>query len=105
MQNVIRSRVNTSSQEFRENYEHNKRLVEEFKEILERVRNERSERAVQLQRKRGKMLARERVMALIDPESPFFELSPLAAYGMYDNEVPQAGIITGVGVVGGGKWL
>ena len=46
---------------------------------------------------RGKLLPRERVRALLDPGSPFLELSPLAAYGMYDGEVPAAGIITGIG--------
>jgi len=46
-------------------------------------------------------LARERIQKLIDPDTPFLELSPLAAYGMYDNEVPQAGIITGIGIVEG----
>ncbi len=101
MSHVIRSRISTSSKEFRSNYEHNRKLVEEFKRILDEVRTVRSQRAVELQRKRGKLLARERVMRLLDADSPFFELSPLAAYNMYDNEVPQAGIITGVGVVEG----
>ncbi len=50
---------------------------------------------------RGKMLPRERVEALLDPGSPFLELSPLAAHGMYGNEVPSAGIITGIGRVAG----
>src|SRR6266478_6644917 len=50
---------------------------------------------------RGKMLPRERVRALLDPGSPFLELSQLAAYGMYDGAVPAAGIITGIGRVMG----
>ncbi len=50
---------------------------------------------------RGKLLARERVAGLIDPGSPFLELSQLAAFGMYDDEVPAAGIITGIGRIGG----
>jgi 3-methylcrotonyl-CoA carboxylase beta subunit len=50
---------------------------------------------------RGKLLPRERVAALIDPGSPFLELSQLAAYGLYNNEVPAAGIVTGIGRVSG----
>ena len=50
---------------------------------------------------RGKLLPRERVRLLLDPGSPFLELSPLAAYGMYDGEVPAAGIITGIGRITG----
>ena len=50
---------------------------------------------------RGKLLPRERVRALLDPGSPFLEFSQLAAYGMYDGEVPAAGIITGIGRIMG----
>ncbi|WP_414069547.1 carboxyl transferase domain-containing protein, partial [Staphylococcus aureus] len=50
---------------------------------------------------RGKLLPRERVRALLDPGSPFLELSPLAAHGMYDDGAPGAGIITGIGRVDG----
>ncbi len=50
---------------------------------------------------RGKLPARERVAALIDPGSPFLELSQLAAFGMYGNEAPAAGIVTGIGCVAG----
>src|SRR3954452_6240493 len=50
---------------------------------------------------RGKLLARDRVDRLLDPGSPFIELSPLAATGMYDDAVPAAGIVTGVGRVSG----
>ena len=50
---------------------------------------------------RGKLLPRERVEQLVDPASPFLELSPLAADGMYDGEAPAAGVITGIGRVSG----
>ncbi len=98
---VIRSNIKTNSPEFKENYEFNKAKVEEFKRILEEVRYKRDEKAVKLHRQRGKLLARERIEKLIDPGTPFLELSPLAAYGMYNNEVPQAGIITGIGIIEG----
>jgi 3-methylcrotonyl-CoA carboxylase beta subunit len=50
---------------------------------------------------RGKLLTRDRIDALIDRGSPFLELSPLAAFGMYDNDAPAAGVVTGVGRVNG----
>src|SRR5246127_2483720 len=52
---------------------------------------------------RGKLLARERVRLLLDPGSPFLELSAFAAYGMYDDAVPAAGIVTGIGRISGGE--
>ena len=60
-----------------------------------------SERARARHVERGKLLPRDRVNALVDPSSPFLELSPLAAHGLYGGEAPGAGIITGVGRVAG----
>ena len=60
-----------------------------------------SERSRKRHTERGKLLPRERVMRLIDPGSPFLELSPLAAHGMYDDDIHAAGIITGIGRVSG----
>ena len=59
------------------------------------------ERSRQRHLARNKLLPRDRVAGLIDPGSPFLELSQLAAYGLYDNEVPSAGIVTGIGRVSG----
>ena len=50
---------------------------------------------------RGKLLPRERVMQLLDPGTPFLELSPMAAYGLYDDEINGAGLITGIGQIEG----
>ncbi|MGB0364081.1 MAG: carboxyl transferase domain-containing protein, partial [bacterium] len=55
----------------------------------------------QLHQSRGKLLPRERVNQLLDSGSPFLEISPMAAFGLYENEVPAAGIICGIGRVGG----
>jgi 3-methylcrotonyl-CoA carboxylase beta subunit len=76
-------------------------LVADLSEKLAAVARGGSERARQRHVDRGKLLPRDRVDALVDPSSPFLELSPLAAYGMYDDEAPAAGIITGVGRVSG----
>ena len=59
------------------------------------------ERMMVRHRERGKIPARDRIDMLIDPLSPFLELSPLAAWGLYDNAVPSAGIVTGIGTVRG----
>ncbi len=76
-------------------------LVAELRERLATVRRGGSEASRERHIKRGKLLVRDRVDRLVDPGSPFLELSPLAAYGMYDDAVPSAGIVTGVGRVAG----
>jgi 3-methylcrotonyl-CoA carboxylase beta subunit len=78
-----------------------KELVDELRERLAVVRQGGSEAARKKHTDRGKLLARDRVDALLDPGSPFLELSALAATGMYDDAVPSAGIVTGIGVVSG----
>src|SRR5690606_8108457 len=76
-------------------------LAAELRERLARVREGGSAPARERHVARGKLLARQRVDRLLDPGSPFLELSPLAATGMYGDEVPAAGIVTGVGRVAG----
>jgi 3-methylcrotonyl-CoA carboxylase beta subunit len=76
-------------------------LVADLRAIAGRIRQGGGEAARKRHLARGKLLPRERIRALIDPLSPFLEIGQLAAYGMYDDEVPSAGIITGVGRVAG----
>src|SRR4249919_2956829 len=76
-------------------------LVDELRSRLVVVRQGGSEAARAKHTSRGKLLVRDRVMRLLDPGSPFLELSPLAACGMYDDEIHAAGIITGIGRVEG----
>jgi acetyl-CoA carboxylase carboxyltransferase component len=76
-------------------------LVSELRGKLETVKKGGGEAAVQRHKGRGKMLVRERIEALIDPNTPFLELSALAANGMYSDEAPSAGIVTGTGVIQG----
>ena len=78
-----------------------KALVDDLRERLAVVRQGGSESARRKHLDRGKLLARDRVDRLLDPGSPFLELSPLAATGMYDDAVPAAGIVTGIGRVSG----
>jgi 3-methylcrotonyl-CoA carboxylase beta subunit len=81
------------------NRETMQRLVAELRERLAKARLGGPDRARERHTKAGKLMPRERVERLLDPGTAFLELSPLAAYGMYDDEAPGAGIITGIGRV------
>src|SRR5947209_10689072 len=74
-------------------------LVAELRQRLAKAREGGPERARERHTKAGKLLPRDRVERLLDPGTAFLELSPLAAFGMYDDEAPGAGIITGIGRV------
>ncbi len=96
----IESKIRTSSPEFQANVAHMTTLVSYLKEDLAKARLGGPEEFRTRHKARGKLLARERIEALIDLNTPFLELSPLAAYGMYDDP-PSAGIVTGVGLIHG----
>src|SRR5712691_6414347 len=96
---VLETRIDSSSDEFAANREHNQQLVTDLRARLARTRVGGGEESVRRHRGRGKLLARERIERLLDPGMPFLELSPLAANGMYDDEAPSAGIVTGIGSV------
>src|SRR5271167_4044470 len=97
----IESRLNPNSDEFRRNRDAMDALVRRLRDEIDRVRLGGPARARELHVKRGKMLARDRVRNLLDPGSPFLELSPLAAFQMYDGGAPSASIVTGIGRIHG----
>jgi acetyl-CoA carboxylase carboxyltransferase component len=74
-------------------------LVAELRSRTAAVREGGGPKSLQRHRDQGKLPVRERIDGLLDPGSPFLELSPLAAWGLYENEAPAAGIVTGVGRV------
>jgi len=76
-------------------------ILGKFKEILSKVREGGPVQSVARHKERGKLLARERIDLLVDKNTPFVELSTLAAYDLYNNEFPSAGIVTGIGVIHG----
>ena len=98
---VIESGIDTRSDSFLQNTSANAALAEELKALVAQKRLGGGERARQRHLDRGKLLPRERVRALLDPGSPFLEFSPLAAHGMYGDDIPAAGILTGIGRVAG----
>jgi 3-methylcrotonyl-CoA carboxylase beta subunit len=89
----------TTSQEFASNRAHYEGLVADLQKRLALARAGGPAEAIALHKERGKLTARERIAALLDPDAPWLELSPLAAFGMYDDHVPAAGLITGIGYV------
>jgi 3-methylcrotonyl-CoA carboxylase beta subunit len=101
---VLRTRLDAESADSRANCDAMAGLVDELRRRQAAV-SERGaggdERAVARHRERGKLPVRERIDRLVDPTSAFLELSPLAATGMYDDEAPSAGIVTGLGRVDG----
>jgi 3-methylcrotonyl-CoA carboxylase beta subunit len=98
---VLASQIDTRSDTFKRNAEAMRTLVADLKARTDKVRLGGGEASRKRHVSRGKLLPRERVRALLDPGSPFLELSPLAAMDMYDNEAPGSGVITGVGRVSG----
>src|SRR5215475_14002898 len=78
-----------------------KELVTELRSKLETVKRGGGEAAVKRHKERGKMFVRERIDAVLDPNTPFLEFSPLAANGMYNDEAPCAGLVTGIGLIHG----
>ena len=97
----IDTHLDVRGDEFRRNREHMRELVADLERRLERVRAGGGPAQVERHRSRGKLLARERVERLVDPGAAFLELSPLAAEGLYEDEAPGAGIVTGIGPVAG----
>jgi len=98
---IIESKINGRSTEFASNASAMRDKIAELKIALDKIAQGGPEAARQKHLARGKLLPRERVEQLLDPDTPFLELSPLAAYGMYNDEAPGAGIITGIGRVSG----
>ncbi len=98
---IIESRVNPRSAAFLDNAAAMQTLVDDLRKQLARTAQGGSASARERHLGRGKLLPRDRVERLLDPGSPFLELSPMAAHAMYDDEAPGAGIITGIGQVAG----
>ena len=98
---VLKSNIKTDSPEFKQNEKNFLELMAQYREAMSVAMQGGGESAVAKHKKRNKLLARERIDLLIDPNTPFLELSPMAAYGTYNNDFPSAGIVTGIGVIQG----
>ena len=97
----LETQINRKDADFTERLAHHRQLAEDLRARLSDNALGGPERARQKHLDRGKLLPRERVRTLLDPGSPFLEISPLAANGMYDDAAPGAGVIAGIGRVSG----
>ncbi|MGJ8674737.1 MAG: carboxyl transferase domain-containing protein [Pseudoalteromonas sp.] len=97
----ITSKINTNSQEFSENAAHMQAQVDDLNRLVSQLSQGGGEKACKRHTDRGKLLPRERINALIDKNSAFLEISQLAAWEVYDDYVPCAGVVAGIGRVSG----
>src|SRR5271166_988120 len=98
---AIETALDARSSTFRANKARMDDLVSQLRQEVDRIREGGGPQARQRHLARNKLLPRDRIRALIDPASPFLELSQLAAHGLYGGDVPAAGLITGIGRVMG----
>ena len=98
---ILTTKLNLDDEKARENAAHNVALKDALWAKVAEAALGGNEKSRERHTSRGKLLPRERVERLLDPGSPFLEIGQLAANGLYDDEVPGAGIITGIGRVSG----
>ncbi|KAI6178011.1 3-methylcrotonyl-CoA carboxylase 2 [Aphelenchoides besseyi] len=98
----LQTKIDTTTSDYQQNEAEMRTAVNELQQVVSKIVNGTDERARERHMKRGKLLVRDRIYGLIDPGTPFLELSQLAGYEMYGKEeVPAGGLVTGVGVVSG----
>src|SRR5262245_11066863 len=102
---VLDSHINASDPVFLTNRSRMQELVAALREQVARVRDGGGQKYLERHRRQGKLPVRDRIERLLDPGAPFLELSPLAAFQMYDDDAPAAGIVTGIGRVSGREVL
>jgi acetyl-CoA carboxylase carboxyltransferase component len=102
---IIESKIDVNSDEYKKNYEAIEKLVEDLNSELKKSMEERSPKSIKRHKELGKLPAAKKLELLLDRNSPFLEIAPLAAKGMYDSKVHKAGSIVGIGVVAGKEVL
>ncbi|PKN20496.1 MAG: methylcrotonoyl-CoA carboxylase [Deltaproteobacteria bacterium HGW-Deltaproteobacteria-6] len=102
---IIETRIDKNSDEFKKNYEAMASLVVDLKAELKKAREDRSQKVIDRLASQGKMPVRKKLDLLLDKNTPFIEIAPLAARGMYDGKVHSAGLVTGIGVIEGHEVL
>lgn len=98
---TIETQLDKNSPQFQDNKKAMQACVNAWKQRLEQIKKGGGEEAISRHKSRGKFTARERIEKLLDPGTTFLELSAFAAYDMYNNSAPSAGVITGIGMVSG----
>jgi 3-methylcrotonyl-CoA carboxylase beta subunit len=98
---VLETNVQSQTSDFKKNEQYMRGLVETWRGRVNKIKLGGGEEALKKHKSRGKLTARERIEGLLDPGTAFLEFSTLAAWGMYDDQAPAAGVITGIGVIEG----
>jgi len=101
----LASHIDSQSKDFQLNSEFNRNLANELKKKIENIRMGGGDAAVKKHKSRNKLPPRERIERILDLGSPFLELSTLAASDVYEDDVPSAGVVTGIGLVHGVECL
>ena len=102
---VFRSKVDAAADEFKRNAATNRALAAELKSVHEVVERGGSEQARARHTQRGKLFARDRIAKLLDPQSPWLEIGRLAAHEVYEDAVPAAGLVCGIGKIAGARCM
>jgi 3-methylcrotonyl-CoA carboxylase beta subunit len=102
---AFRSKADPEAEDFKRNAAHNRALASDLSRLHEEIEQGGSENARARHRERGKLLARERIAKLLDAGSPWLEIGRLAAHGVYDEPLPAAGIVCGIGTVSGARCM
>ncbi len=102
---VIETQIDTRSDAYRENYDTMAELVGDLNAELKKSLEARSEKSLNRLKETGKLSVPKKLALLLDPNTPFLEIGPLAAKGMYDGKIHKAGVIIGIGVVAGREVL
>jgi acetyl-CoA carboxylase carboxyltransferase component len=102
---IIETRIDKQSQEYQDNTRHMEGLVAHLEGELKKARADRSDKALARLKEQGKLSVTERLELLLDRNTPFLEIAPLAAYELYDKKVHSAGIVAGIGIVEGREVL
>lgn len=96
---LINTKLNPDDKVTQTNFMHMQMQCDQLTSTIEKIKNHASEKLITHQRNKGKLLVRERIDQLIDKKTSFFELSPLAGFRCYEDDLPAAGIITGIGKI------
>ncbi len=102
---ILKSNIDTAGTDFVRNQQHHAALAADLATLVSRIAEGGDARARERHTSRGKLLPRERLEALLDPGSPFLEVGQLAGHELYDDWIPSAGIITGIGRVAGSECM
>ncbi|WCL49303.1 carboxyl transferase domain-containing protein [Leptospira sp. GIMC2001] len=98
---ILTTKIDSNSEDFKENKEFLIQRSKDIRSLVDKVKLMGGDKSIQRHKSRGKLTARERIRSLIDKNTAFLELSTLAAYDVYPDDVPSAGIITGIGIIEG----